>query len=109
MMSGNHHAICSKSPSRLGTPETIKRAYRNQEPVGVRWGGRLATQYSTSVLDPSRPGKPMNVQAPPRPNGTLGRQDLGLGPRKRLALEILEAYPGLNLDEVALALGVQRT
>lgn len=51
----------------------------------------------------------MNAQAPPRPNGTLGRHDLGLGPRKRRVLEILEAYPGLNLDEVALALGVQRT
>ena len=51
----------------------------------------------------------MTLQAPPRPNGTLDHQDAGLGPRKRRVLEVLEAYPGLNLDEVALALGVRRT
>ena len=51
----------------------------------------------------------MTVQAPPRTNGTLGHRAPELGPRKRRVLAILEAYPGLNLDEVALALGVQRT
>ena len=56
----------------------------------------------------------MTATGVPPVNGTLGGRTspaLGdrLGPRRRRILDLLGETPGLNLDEVAQALGVQRT